>query len=448
MKEMLLVFARYPEVGQCKTRLIEALGAQGATDLHVRMSQHTLTWARGWAAGTDARLRVHFAGGDAAAMARHFGEDLSYEPQVDGDLGAKLRRAVKQAVADGAERVMVVGTDCPWLNASMARRAGQLLEQADVCLVPAADGGYTLLGLSGQGLARTPHLVDALFSQIDWGTPDVLQQTVQRLSAVGANVCLLPTLSDVDLPADVPAGLAALAAAETGQLREPAPWLSIIIPTLGTEEGLAAAIDSAGPSGATEVIIVAAQHTGQVLETAARAGAQLMSATVGRANQMNAGAAVARGGCLLFLHADTVLPAGFEQEIEHVLQDPQVVGGAFRLHIDSPRSSMRWIERGVDLRTRLRNMPYGDQAIFVRRPVFDALGGFRVWPIMEDYEFVRRVRRQGRLAYLAAAVRTSPRRWERLGPWRTTCINQLMVLGYHAGVPVERLARFYRRQKK
>ena len=89
-------------------------------------------------------------------------------------------------------------------------------------------------------------------------------------------------------------------------------------------------------------------------------------------------------------------------------------------------------------------MPYGDQALFVRRPVFMQLGGFAPMPIMEDYDFIRRLRKQGRIVLTDKAVRTSARRWQKLGFARTTWINQAMILGYHLGVPIERLARFYR----
>jgi hypothetical protein len=126
------------------------------------------------------------------------------------------------------------------------------------------------------------------------------------------------------------------------------------------------------------------------------------------------------------------------------LRRPDTVGGAFQFKIRE-RFPGRWlVETSTNLRSRLWRMPYGDQALFVRRRVFDELGGFPDMPIMEDYEFVRRLRRSGKVAFLDAAVLTSGRRWQRLGFLRTTLINWLVILGYHCGVPPARLAALYR----
>jgi rSAM/selenodomain-associated transferase 2 len=159
------------------------------------------------------------------------------------------------------------------------------------------------------------------------------------------------------------------------------------------------------------------------------------------------GAEAARGETLLFLHADTLLPRTFVQAVRNCLADPSCVGGAFRLHIESSRWAARCVEWGVACRSKLFRLPYGDQAIFVRRPVFEELNGFSALPIMEDYEFVHRLHGRGRLAICDLAVRTSARRWQRIGFVKTTLLNQLMIAAYHCGVAPERLARLYRRGK-
>jgi rSAM/selenodomain-associated transferase 2 len=182
----------------------------------------------------------------------------------------------------------------------------------------------------------------------------------------------------------------------------------------------------------------------ETLSIAQSHGAKVVSVPPNRARQMNAGAAVAHGETLLFLHADTLLPAGYRDAILAALRQPQVVGGAFRFRIIDPFPGRRLIERSVNLRSRLWRMPYGDQALFVRRWAFDELAGFSDLPIMEDYEFVRRLRRLGRLALLNDAVLTSARRWRRLGLLRTTLLNQLMIVGYHCGVSPTTLAALYR----
>jgi rSAM/selenodomain-associated transferase 2 len=173
-------------------------------------------------------------------------------------------------------------------------------------------------------------------------------------------------------------------------------------------------------------------------------GAKVVACPANRAGQMNRGAAAARGETLLFLHADTWLPANYHDTVLAALRRPTVVGGAFRFRIREPFRGRRLVECMTNLRARLWRMPYGDQAVFVRRWAFETLGGFPDLPIMEDYEFVRRLRRFGSLAVLDAAVLTSGRRWQRLGFLRTTLINRLVIIGYRCGVAPANLAALYR----
>jgi len=158
---------------------------------------------------------------------------------------------------------------------------------------------------------------------------------------------------------------------------------------------------------------------------------------------MNAGAAAASGSILLFLHADTRLPPGFDSAVRSALEEPGVVAGAFRLRIGAPGGSLRIIERAVAIRSRVLRMPYGDQGIFVRNETFHELGGFPELPVMEDFEFVRRLRRRGKIRIVSLSAITSGRRWRELGPWRTTWINQKVILGYYLGISPERLAAWY-----
>ena len=169
----------------------------------------------------------------------------------------------------------------------------------------------------------------------------------------------------------------------------------------------------------------------------------LSESAKGRARQLNAGAAAATGPLLFFLHADTRLPEGFEGHIRDTLGQPGVVAGAFELEIQSPRRSLRIIETLATFRSRYLQLPYGDQGLFMRVEAFHGVGGFPELPIMEDFELASRLRRRGRIVIAPARVATSPRRWQRLGPWRVTWMNQLMVLGYYLGVSPDRLAKWY-----
>ena len=171
--------------------------------------------------------------------------------------------------------------------------------------------------------------------------------------------------------------------------------------------------------------------------------ARLVAAARGRAAQMNQGARHAAGDVLLFLHADTRLPATAGSDVERSMADPGCVGGRFDIRLDSPRPLLRVVGHMISLRSRLTRVATGDQAIFVRRTVFEGLGGFPEIPIMEDVAFCRALKRQGRIACLRSRVVSSARRWEQNGPVRTILLMWALKLLYLAGVAPARLKRLY-----
>jgi rSAM/selenodomain-associated transferase 2 len=174
-----------------------------------------------------------------------------------------------------------------------------------------------------------------------------------------------------------------------------------------------------------------------------------MASPAGRSKQMNLGAAAATGEILLFLHGDSRLPLGFDRLIRQVMSEKQPpIAGAFRLGIDAPQISLRWVEQGVNWRSQVCQMPYGDQGIFLRAKVFKEIGGFPDLPIMEDFELIRQLRQRGKISIVPQPVMTSARRWLQKGILKTTLINQLMVLGYLGGVSPARLVELYHRKKR
>lgn len=219
--------------------------------------------------------------------------------------------------------------------------------------------------------------------------------------------------------------------------------ISVIIPVLNEEFVLGETLRAVRAGAPREVIVVDGGSHDASREVAQAYGARTLSADRGRARQMNAGAAVATSPILLFLHADTRLPAGFEQHVRKTLAKPEVVAGAFALQIGARHWSYRVIEKLANLRARCLQMPYGDQGLFVRAEVFHRLGGFPDLPILEDVALLRRLQRSGRVAVIPVPAVTSARRWERLGVWRTAWINQYVLLGYWLGVDPERLIQWY-----
>ena len=192
-----------------------------------------------------------------------------------------------------------------------------------------------------------------------------------------------------------------------------------------------------------EVIVVDAGSTDQTLAIAQQHGCKAFVGNPGRAQQMNAGAAIATGDHLLFLHADTRLPESYRHEIQRVLDTP-VACGAFPLKINAHGIALRMIESGVAFRSRILQMPYGDQALFFRSADFYEQSGFRQMAIMEDYELVARMRQTGSIGLAGLPVKTSARRWIKKGILRTTLINQLCVIAYRLGFSDKTIARLYR----
>jgi rSAM/selenodomain-associated transferase 2 len=219
--------------------------------------------------------------------------------------------------------------------------------------------------------------------------------------------------------------------------------LSVIIPALDEAERIGAAVASARDPLVGEVIVVDGGSRDETAATARAAGARVLEAPRGRARQMNAGAARAAGDVLLFLHADTTLPVGFATAVRTALADPSVVGGRFDVRLEPSSPFLALTAALINLRSRWSGIATGDQALFVRRDVFVALGGFPDVPLMEDVAFSRALKRRGRVAALRARVTTSSRRWLHHGPLRTVLLMWWLRFLYWCGVSPAELKRRY-----
>jgi rSAM/selenodomain-associated transferase 2 len=215
--------------------------------------------------------------------------------------------------------------------------------------------------------------------------------------------------------------------------------VSIVVPVWRDADALERTLTTTDLSGAAVIVAATAGDTSLDPVRAAHRDIIWIEAPRGRAAQMNAGAAVARGRWLLFLHVDTQLPREWRDAIDAADRDPRVSLGCFRFALDSPSLFARVIEFGVWLRVGLVGLPYGDQALFVRREVFEAIGGYARIPIMEDVDLVRRLRSKGRLFRSPLPAVTSARRWEEDGWIRRTALHLRLILRYLGGTPPERL---------
>ena len=224
--------------------------------------------------------------------------------------------------------------------------------------------------------------------------------------------------------------------------------ISIIIPVIHEGKRIQDAIRrlNAGMAGHPyEIIVVDGEPNGSTISRIADPDVKKLSSLPGRAVQMNTGAANASGSILLFLHCDTKLPPKAYDVVYEIIYAKKMDLGAFNLCIDSNRFWFRMIERTASLRSRLTRIPYGDQGFFMRKTLFKEMGGFSLLPIMEDVDFMQRVKRKNKKLFIAKeCVKTSPRRWKKEGLFYTTLRNWILMVLYLAGVSPERLARFYR----
>lgn len=227
----------------------------------------------------------------------------------------------------------------------------------------------------------------------------------------------------------------------------PHPLVSVIVPVLDEGDAIAPLLDHlAALEGSFEVVVC---DGGSRDGTAGRARVHplapaVVTAPAGRAGQQNAGAAVARGDAIVFLHADSRLPAGAYAAISRALRDPTCPGGNFALRFEGGGAFARGLGAWYAVQRRL-GVYYGDSTLWVRRGAWEALGGFRPLAIMEDYDLVRRLERRGRTACLPGPARTSARRWEAAGITRTVLSWVVIRWLWIAGVPAGRLAVLYRR---
>jgi rSAM/selenodomain-associated transferase 2 len=221
------------------------------------------------------------------------------------------------------------------------------------------------------------------------------------------------------------------------------PGVTVIIPTLDEEMRVGAAIDSAFEAGAAEVIVADGGSRDATVRLAREQGARVVEGETMRSRQMNRAAREASNDVLVFMHADTRLPAGACAAVERALASGAVFGG-FRIQFAENSLRLRFAAMMINLRTRLTRCPWGDQAQFVSRVAFLESGGFLEIPIMEDYEMAVRMKRRGPTVTLPQTVTTSGRRFLTRGLFRTSFTNWRIIVAWRAGSDPEKLAQIYR----
>jgi len=443
--DTLVVFCRRPRAGVGKRRIAAELGDLATAELAEHLLAAALEDARAW----PGEVVVAPASGDDLEWAAGLPLDAHrVVPQPEGEnLGARILHVDRAVRAAGAGRVVTIGSDAPLLAAADYAAARRALEQSDVVLGPASDGGVTLMG------ARRPW--PQTLAGLPWSSGELGAALERACRDAGLSVARLGERPDVDRASDLPGLQAGLAGDERPARRRLRAWLearprharvSIVVPVLGDAPELRRLLDLLGspPGPGVETIVVDGRADPACRALCQERSAVYLASAPGRGAQLRAGAARATGAILWFLHADAEPPKDAPGALRAAVAGG-ADGGYLRFRFAGPSSpARRLLEACVAMRNRFGGIPYGDQGLFFTREAYDRAGGFAEAPLFEEVPLVRSVRRHGRFVGLACPIGVSPRRWERDGWLRRTVENRLLALGYAIGLSPARLARWYR----
>ncbi len=432
MKPAIVVYAKAPVAGQVKTRLIPKLGEAGATKLHEAFVEDTLAMVSTSADSFDVELHTDVPTGAWSWPGVR-------RVQCAGDLGTKLYATLREALDGGRPFALIIGSDSPTLPTEFLENLAHL--NADVVLGPARDGGFYAIG------CRKTH--PEMFAGVAWSTANARTQSKEAMERCGLDVAEGREWFDVDEPEDLdllvqsgPVGRTLEVLRDLGVMPG-SPWLSIVIPTLNEAASIGRTLETVLTLGSgAQVIVADGQSDDKTVQIARQYPVTILSSSRGRGMQLRTGAERATGEVLWFLHADSIPPSDAHHHIREALQSPEIVGGNFDLLFDGASRAARQLTR-IYPHLRKLGLCYGDSGIFVRREIYRAAGGFRAYPIFEDLDLIKRIRRHGRFLHLNSKIVTSSRRFEGRSFGLTFAKWTSLQIMYWAGVHPEVLGRWY-----
>ncbi|SHF46075.1 hypothetical protein SAMN02745206_02025 [Desulfacinum infernum DSM 9756] len=419
-RNALILFARNPEPGRVKTRLAKHIGDRAACNLYERLLRFALGLIEDFR--TTAPRTDVFAAVTPAESVPTFRDRFSIPwavfPQEGDHLGERMALAFRKLFLRGYDRVLLLGSDLADVNAQDLQGAFRALDGAEAVLGPAEDGGFYAVGL------RRP--CPAAFQDPQWGTSDVLERTLKALKSEGLATRLLPARRDVDRPEDLSALRRHWAFSST---------VSVVVPTLAPRHQLMPWIQGLRKIlWPGDELCVVRGVSGAQAPPRRSDGVLWLESPPGRGRQLNHGARTTSGNILWFLHDDCLPGPSAAYQVRKIMLDVRFSLGCFRLGFSPTNRALDAIAAWANGRTRIFRLPYGDQGLFCRRDVFDAVGGFARPFLMEDVDFARACRSHGRLLFLPETIFTSPRRYLDRGILRASISNHLTLFAHFLGL--------------
>jgi rSAM/selenodomain-associated transferase 1 len=436
---VLVIFCKRPKPGVGKQRIAADMGSDAA----LQLSELLLACALEDAAGWDGPVVISPARQDDAPWARKLLPEATIIPQRGANLGERLNHVDREIRQLGGQRVLYIGTDAPGLTVATLASASQALQQTDAVIIPARDGGVTLLG------SRRPW---PELAALPWETAHLAGALTDCCDFAGLTLTKLPKGYDVDRREDLLDAAADLRADSRHARQSLVGWInslhaiSVVIPVYQDSVALKTLLDRLSRILSTkdQVVVVDAEHSDERAAVCAHFDAGYSSENSHRGTRLNVGAACTRNPVLWFLHADAEPAATAPDSIRRQIAGGQD-GGFFRFRFSGRRTWYKsLLEKAINLRT-ISGIPYGDQGLFASRPAFEAAGGFSDEPLFEEIRLVKKLRDAGSFEEIDLPIGVSPRRWEQDGWLIRTLQNRLLVLGHLVGMPGHALARIYRR---
>lgn len=435
----LIIFTREPVAGHTKTRLMPYLSGEQCADLHLCFLHDIVKEA----VKTDADICVSYTGGEPQELRRVFGENAAYREQIGDDLGAKMLNAIRAVIDSGYSKVVLIGTDIPEICTESICKAFDALDRSDVVIGPTEDGGYYLIGM------KKTH--EGAFKVRKYGSGTVLDDTVKSIREDGLTVSFADAYMDIDTREDIQSYCRRMRLDERLQNTETGKFLaenipiSVIIPTYNESASIINMMDQLEEyRNQAEIIFVDGGSSDDTVEKIGDRYTVIRSGK-GRAVQMNTAAEKCCGDIIFFLHCDSKLPESAIAEVRRCMTSNAY--GCFGVRFES-RNFFMWTNRIIsNHRAWKRGLPFGDQGIFIDRKLFFEVGMFPELPIMEDYEFGRRLVACGiKPGKTAEPITTSSRRYGKgtIGILKTEYKMWNLRRLYRKGLSIDEISEMYR----